>query len=40
MTIPALYPGEFVAIVVEWDQPFVTGAPWQSRREQPAEPVL
>jgi subtilisin family serine protease len=27
ITIPALYPGEYVAIVVQWDQPFVTGAP-------------
>ena len=28
LTIPAgLVPGEFVAIVVEWDQPYVTGAP-------------
>jgi hypothetical protein len=27
MTIPALIPGEFVAVVVEWDQPYVTGAP-------------
>ncbi len=27
VTIPALIPGEFVAIVVQWDQPFVTGAP-------------
>ena len=27
VTIPALSPGEFVAIVVEWDQPYVTGAP-------------
>lgn len=27
ITIPELYPGEFVAIVVQWDQPFVTGAP-------------
>jgi len=27
VTIPPLVPGEFVAIVVEWDQPFVTGAP-------------
>ena len=27
VTIPALYPGAFVAVVVEWDQPFVTGAP-------------
>ena len=26
VTIPALQPGEFIAIVVEWDQPFVTGA--------------
>lgn len=25
VTIPALYPGEFIAIVVEWDQPYVTG---------------
>jgi Subtilase family len=28
LTIPAgLVPGEFIAIVVEWDQPYVTGAP-------------
>jgi subtilase family protein len=27
VTIPPMVPGEFVAIVVEWDQPFVTGAP-------------
>jgi Subtilase family len=27
VTIPALIPGEFVVIVVEWDQPYVTGAP-------------
>src|ERR1700728_846465 len=27
VSIPALYPGEFLAIVVEWDQPYVTGAP-------------
>jgi hypothetical protein len=26
VTIAALQPGEFVAIVVEWDQPYVTGA--------------
>jgi len=26
VSIPALYPGEFLAIVVEWDQPYVTGA--------------
>jgi hypothetical protein len=26
LTIDALQPGEFTAIVVEWDQPFVTGA--------------
>jgi hypothetical protein len=26
VTIPALYPGEYIAIVVEWDQPYVTGA--------------
>jgi Subtilase family len=27
VTIGALIPGEFIAIVVEWDQPYVTGAP-------------
>jgi hypothetical protein len=27
VTIAALVPGEFVAIVVAWDQPYVTGAP-------------
>lgn len=27
VTIAPLVPGEFVAIVVEWDQPYVTGAP-------------
>ena len=27
VTIPALFPGEFVALIVEWDQPYVTGAP-------------
>jgi Subtilase family len=27
VTIASLIPGEFVAIVVEWDQPYVTGAP-------------
>jgi Subtilase family len=27
VTIPALYPGEYIAIVVEWDQPYITGAP-------------
>ena len=27
VTIPALPPGEFVAIVVEWDQPYLTGSP-------------
>jgi hypothetical protein len=27
ITIPSLYPGEFVALVLEWDQPYVTGAP-------------
>jgi hypothetical protein len=26
VTIPAIPPGDFVAIVVEWDQPYVTGA--------------
>jgi hypothetical protein len=27
VTIPPLSPGDFVAVVVEWDQPYVTGAP-------------
>jgi hypothetical protein len=27
ITIPAMIPGEFVSIVLEWDQPYVTGAP-------------
>ena len=27
VTIPALSPGDFVAVVVEWDQPYVTGSP-------------
>jgi hypothetical protein len=27
VTIAALIPGEYVAIVVEWDQPYVTGSP-------------
>src|SRR5262249_36586969 len=27
ITIPSLIPGEFVPIVLEWDQPYVTGAP-------------
>jgi hypothetical protein len=27
VSIPPLNPGEFVAIVAEWDQPYVTGAP-------------
>ncbi len=26
VTIPALFPGEFVSLIVEWDQPYVTGA--------------
>jgi hypothetical protein len=26
LTIPAIPPGDFVAVVVEWDQPYVTGA--------------
>jgi len=25
--IPALVPGEFIPLIVEWDQPYVTGAP-------------
>jgi Subtilase family len=27
VTIAALIPGEYLAIVVEWDQPYITGAP-------------
>jgi hypothetical protein len=27
VTIPALVPGEFIAMVLEWNQPYVTGAP-------------
>jgi Subtilase family len=27
VTIPELFPGEFIALIVEWDQPYVTGAP-------------
>lgn len=27
VTIPSMLPGQFVAIVLEWDQPYVTGAP-------------
>jgi Subtilase family len=27
VTLDAMAPGEFAAIIVEWDQPFVTGAP-------------
>ena len=27
ITIPSIPPGDFVAVVVEWDQPYVTGAP-------------
>jgi Subtilase family len=27
LTLDAMQPGQFAAIVVEWDQPFVTGAP-------------
>jgi hypothetical protein len=27
ITVPALFPGEFMAVVLEWDQPYVTGAP-------------
>lgn len=27
VSIPALLPGGFVAVVLEWDQPYVTGAP-------------
>ena len=27
VTIPPIPPGDFIAVVVEWDQPYVTGAP-------------
>ena len=27
ITVPPIPPGDFVAVVVEWDQPYVTGAP-------------
>jgi len=27
INVPAMFPGEFIAAVVEWDQPYVTGAP-------------
>jgi hypothetical protein len=27
VTIPAIPPGDFIAVVVQWDQPYVTGAP-------------
>ncbi|HEY0802764.1 MAG TPA: S8 family serine peptidase [Steroidobacteraceae bacterium] len=27
VTLPPMVPGEFVAIIVEWDQPYFTGAP-------------
>jgi Subtilase family len=27
VTIPPLAPGEFIALIVEWDQPYLTGAP-------------
>jgi hypothetical protein len=27
VTIPPLSPGDFVAVVVEWDQPYITGSP-------------
>jgi carboxypeptidase C (cathepsin A) len=27
LSIPALFPGEFIFLVVEWDQPYVTGSP-------------
>jgi hypothetical protein len=26
VNVPALFPGEFIALVVEWDQPYLTGA--------------
>jgi hypothetical protein len=27
LSIPALYPGEFIYLVIGWDQPYVTGSP-------------
>ena len=27
VTIPELFPGEFIALIVQWDQPYVTGTP-------------
>ncbi len=27
VTIPALFPGEFIGLIMQWDQPYVTGAP-------------
>jgi hypothetical protein len=27
LTIPSLFPGEFVVLILQWDQPYVTGAP-------------
>lgn len=27
VSVPPMQPGELVAVVVEWDQPYVTGAP-------------
>lgn len=30
ISVPALYPGEFFALVLEWDQPYITGAPGSS----------
>jgi len=27
VSVPALAPGDFIAVVLEWDQPYVTGAP-------------
>jgi hypothetical protein len=27
VTVPAIPPGDFIAVVVQWDQPYVTGAP-------------
>jgi subtilisin family serine protease len=27
VNIPVIYPGEFIALILEWDQPYLTGAP-------------
>ncbi len=36
VTVPPLFPGEFVALVAEWDQFYLTGAPQSGGADQPA----